>query len=194
MIVASCSDLKPLPAWSGVALQQQAATISRTGRYHTSVLMDDMDCPDRCAELVANAGKNISCHGIRQTIADHDALAPLRDTIAGAGTATSEQLLQLVPSRGHLKLWKSSRPPDTLNRPDVLAFAARPEHACAAHLWVVEPDVAFAGDWGAMLRSYDDEGASTSGVDVLAAEKPDALHTSLSKEGWNGSSAVDTMP
>ncbi|KAL3925538.1 MAG: hypothetical protein SGPRY_003624, partial [Prymnesium sp.] len=141
-VIASCSDMRPPPSWTSLMLHRQAASLAPPS-FSLALLIDDTDCPSRCEELRASPG-----------------LSSLRCL------ATSQNSFI---DRSELAIWRRNKPPNTLNRPDVVHFLSLDEHACASSFWVVEPDVAFFGDWGSLLRRYND---ALDDVDLLASTKP----------------------
>jgi len=175
-LIGSCADLPSPPAWSFDALLRQATSLKAPDQgllYHLAILLDDRHCPGRCGELEAGLHPHVvDCVSVRA---------------AKQGDLEAD-----------LDLWTQSSPKDTLNRPDVVPYLTHAKHACASNFWVLEPDVAFFGDWASLLRKY-----AQRPVDLIAAEEPyeydvDAAGQPQHQPGWvnpalNGSSAINTL-
>ena len=76
-----------------------------------------------------------------------------------------------------------------------MPYMSHPKHSCASNFWVVEPDVAYFGDWATLFGKYEQQQQS---LDLLAVETPYKYNTGPTPVDWvdpalNGSSAINTL-
>ena len=163
-VIGSCNDLRPSPAWTYLAVAKLGSELQEQncqGRYDLQLHLQDNGCPGRCNALQRGGLNATHCTASSsRKFVDH----PARVSVMG----------NLSRARG-----------DPLTRFDVVRRMAHvlKRNPCARHVWVIETDVAYTGNWCHLLSWHSERRAET----CVDKQIPSSWrHTSCQEQKENG--------
>ena len=145
LLLGFCGDVASPPNVSAAVLADELASLSHSALHRVMLLLDDRSCAGRCKRLPLHGAE---CYSATDMIA------------SGALNATAVVEREAVSHDAQLSFtWQAMLP---------AVISQRAFHAYA-HVWAIELDVFYSGDWAALLSRFDDPRSPWADVDLITS-------------------------